>query len=173
VSPAGSAWKALLGRAAGVFTAPSFSLFSDLAAAWVCATGRRTVCSMVAVMDPATRRAHDAYHRLVRAGAFSLEALWSAMVAVVVERLAGDGPVVCYLDDTLFHRAGRKVSGAGSFRDDPCCAELPDLSVRRRSRTGHPRSRTPARRHELAPGPDPRIECGCTASDSRAPSPTS
>jgi hypothetical protein len=117
VSPAVSTWKVLIDRAAGVFTAPSFSLFSELAAAWVCATGRRTVCSMVAVMDPATRGAHDAYHRLVRAGAFRLEALWTAMVAVVVEHLGPEGPVVCYLDDTLFHRAGRKVNGAGSFRD--------------------------------------------------------
>lgn len=117
MSTPGSAWKALLTRSAGVFTAPSFNLFSDLAAAWVCATGRRTVCSMVAVMDPARRQAHDAYHRLVRAGAFSLEELWSAMVAVVVGHLVGDGPVVCYLDDTLFHRPGRKVNGAGSFRD--------------------------------------------------------
>ncbi len=117
MNPAGSAWKALLTRSAGVFSAPSFSLFSDLASAWVCATGRRTVCSMVAVMDPVTRRAHDAYHRLVRAGAWSLEELWSAMVAVVVGHLGGNGPVVCYLDDTLFHRAGRKVNGAGSFRD--------------------------------------------------------
>ena len=117
MSPAGSAWKALLARAAGVFTAPSFNLFSELASAWVCATGRRTVCSMVAVMDPATRSAHDAYHRLVQAGAFGLEALWTAMVAVVVEHLGPEGPVICYLDDTLFHRAGRKVDGAGSFRD--------------------------------------------------------
>ena len=117
MSPAGSAWKALLAWAAGVFTAPSFNLFSELASAWVCATGRRTVCSMVAVMDPATRSAHDAYHRLVRAGAFGLEALWTAMVAVVVEHLGPEGPVICYLDDTLFHRAGRKVDGAGSFRD--------------------------------------------------------
>jgi len=100
-----------------VFGAHSFNLFCELAGAWVCATGRRTVCSMVAVMDPATRGAHDAYHRLVRAGAFSLEGLWSAMVAVVIEHLGGDGAVVCYLDDTLFHRAGRKVNGAGSFRD--------------------------------------------------------
>ncbi len=117
MSAPGSAWQALLVRTAGAFTVPSFNLFCELAAAWVCATGRRTVCSMVAVMDPATRGAHDAYHRLVRAGSWSLESLWAAMVALAVEHLGPDGPVVCYLDDTLFHRAGRKVNGAGSFRD--------------------------------------------------------
>ncbi len=117
MTKAGSSWKALLGRAAGVFTSPSFALFCELTSAWVCATGRRTICGMVAVMDPATRAAHDAYHRLVRAGAWSLEALWAAMAAAVVDHLGGDGPIVCYLDDTLFHRAGAKVNGAASFRD--------------------------------------------------------
>ena len=67
-------------------------------------------------MDPATRSAHDAYHRLVRAGAWTLEALWAAMVAVVIDHL-GDGPIICYLDDTLLHREGRNVEGAASFRD--------------------------------------------------------
>jgi hypothetical protein len=47
---------------------------------------------------------------------------------VVVERLGGDGPIVCHLDDTLFHRAGRKVNGAGSFSDAV-------RSTRRRSST--------------------------------------
>ena len=117
MSRAGSTWKTLLHRAAGVFTSPSFTLFCELTSAWVCATGRRTICGMVAVMDPATRAAHDAYHRLVRAGAWSLTALWAALTAVVVERLGSDGPIVCYLDDTLFHRGGPKVDGAGSFRD--------------------------------------------------------
>lgn len=117
MSGAGSSWKTLLHRTVGVFTSPSFTLFRELASAWVCATGRRTICGMVAVMDPATRAAHDAYHRLVRAGAWSPGALWAAMVAAVVEHLGPDGQIVCYLDDTLFHRPGRKVEGAGSFRD--------------------------------------------------------
>jgi hypothetical protein len=117
VSAPGSTWKDLLHRAAGAFSAPSFTLFCELSSAWVCATGRRTICGMAAVMDPATRGAHDAYHRLVRAGVWSLEAMWTATVAVVIEHLGPEGPIVCYLDDTLFHRAGRNVDGAASFRD--------------------------------------------------------
>jgi hypothetical protein len=72
---------------------------------------------MVAVMDPATRGAHDAYHRLVRAGAWHPERLWAQIVALAVERLGSDGPIVCLLDDTLLHRHGAKVNGAGSYRD--------------------------------------------------------
>jgi hypothetical protein len=113
----GSSWKALLHRAAPAFTSPSFALFAELLCAWICATGRRTICGMVAVMDPATRGAHDAYHRLVRVGSWSLEAIWDSMVSLVVARLSTDQPIVCLIDDTLMHRPGRKVEGAGSYRD--------------------------------------------------------
>ena len=102
MNPPGSSWKALLGRTRTAFTSPSFALFCQLVSAWVVTTGRRTVCGMVAVMDPATRRAHDAYHRFVRAGAWAPAAVWGALVAFAVEHLVGDGPIVCYLDDTLF-----------------------------------------------------------------------
>jgi DDE superfamily endonuclease len=117
MSRAGSAWKAQLDRASGAFTSPSFTLFCELMCAWVLATGRRTICGMVAVMDPASRSAHDAYHRLVRAGAWSMDGLWAATVSKVVERLGPDGPIICLLDDSLFHRTGPNVDGAGSFRD--------------------------------------------------------
>lgn len=113
----GSAWKALLGCVAGAFTSPSLSLFFELATAWVLCPARRTVTGMIGVMDPATRAAHDAYHRLLRAGAWSLTVCWAALARLVVGAFGGDGPVVCYLDDTLFHKTGRKVDGAGSYRD--------------------------------------------------------
>lgn len=110
-------WKALLQRTSGAFTSPSFALFCQLVSAWVCATGRRTICGMVAVMDPATRAAHDAYHRLVRTGAWSLTTMWTATVAAVIDHIGTDGPILCHLDDTLFHRPGRKVEGTAIFRD--------------------------------------------------------
>ena len=66
MSRPGSTWKAQLAGVAGAFSAPSFALFIDLTQAWVCATGRRTITGMISVMDPATRSAHDAYHRLCR-----------------------------------------------------------------------------------------------------------
>jgi len=117
VSRPGSAWKAILGRCAPAFTSPSFTLFCELCCAWVCSTGRRTICGMVAVMDPASRSAHDAYHRLVRAGAWHPARLWATIVVLCLDHLSPDGPIVCLLDDTLLHRHGPHVNGAGSYRD--------------------------------------------------------
>ena len=55
-----------------VFTAPSLAIFTDLLTGWICAPGRRTLTAMIAVADPAGRRAHDASHRFVRDGAWSM-----------------------------------------------------------------------------------------------------
>jgi hypothetical protein len=116
VKRTGSAWKTLLAAAAAVFTSPSHALFIELVSAWVCATGRRSICGMVAVMDPATRAAHDAYHRFVRAGAWSMESLWALILRAALA-LGGDGRAVLVLDDTLLHRPGRQVNGAATWRD--------------------------------------------------------
>ena len=117
MSRPGQVWKALLASAVGAFTSPSFALFCELMTAWACTTARRSIVQMVGVMDPASRAAHDAYHRLVRAGAWSLARCFEALCKLVVASLLGPGRIVLYLDDTLFHRNGPKVEGAASWRD--------------------------------------------------------
>ena len=116
MSTRASRWQSVLGCAEDAFSTPSFVLFAELMGAWVLVTARRTICQMVAVMDPAHRAAHDAYHRFVRAGAWSLESCFGAICQVVV-RLVATERLVVYIDDTLFHRKGPKVNGAGLWRD--------------------------------------------------------
>jgi hypothetical protein len=111
-----SYWGGLLAPLREAFTSRSFELFSELVSAWVLAPARRTVTGMLAVMDEATRSAHDAYHRLLRVGAWSLEGCFEAVARSVVA-LAGEEKIVVLLDDTLVHKSGRNVEGAGVFRD--------------------------------------------------------
>ena len=110
-------WAALLGLTRAVFTAPSFAIFTDLLTGWVLAPGRRTVTAMIAVADPAGRRAHDAYHRFLRDGAWSMSGLWRVLATLAITAFCPAGVVSLDLDDTLFHKSGRRVDGAGSFRD--------------------------------------------------------
>jgi hypothetical protein len=112
-----AAWAALLGSCAPNFTRPSFGIFADLLAGWVRAPGRRTVTAMIAVADPTGRRAHDAYHRFLRDGAWAMGRLWRMLATHAISRLAPEGVVPHDCDDTLFHKSGRKVEGAGVFRD--------------------------------------------------------
>ena len=92
-------------------------MFTVLLTGWVCAPGRRTITAMIGVADPAGRRAHDAYHRFVRDGAWAMSGLWRVLAVHAVARFAGTGVVGLDCDDTLFHKTGRKVNGAGVFRD--------------------------------------------------------
>lgn len=108
---------ALLGLTRSGFTAPSFAIFTDLINARVCTPGRRTITNIIAVADPAGRRAHDAYHRFVRDGAWSMNRLWQVLATHLVTRFCPRGPVELACDDTLFHHEGSKVEGAGIFRD--------------------------------------------------------
>lgn len=113
----GAAWDLVLAAFAPVFTLPSFSLFSQLVSAWVLCPGRHTVTRMIGMLDPHRRRPHDAYHRFLRAAAWSLEDLWRLLAQTLVVSLVPQGTLLMDLDDTLFHKAGRKIEGAGVFRD--------------------------------------------------------
>ena len=110
-------WTGLLEQARPLLGAPSFLLFTDLLTGWVCVPGRRTITAMIAVADPAGRRAHDAYHRFSRDGPWKMSGLWKVLAIHVVARHAPTGVIELLCDDTLFHKSGRKVNGAGVFRD--------------------------------------------------------
>lgn len=118
-APDGAAtWSAIIGSVAFAFTRPSFDIFCDLAAGWVLTPGRRTITRIIGVIDPDNRRAHDAYHRFLRDGVWRMGRLWATLAAAVVERLvAPDVAVVLDLDDTVHHKSGRHIEGAGIFRD--------------------------------------------------------
>jgi len=112
-------WQNTLAHYATAFTKPSFRLFSQLVTAWLLCTGRRTITGMLRLVEPTQRRAHDAYHRLLRTGAWEMTLLWRLLVETLLGFFYPDPDVVVPLDldDTLFHKAGRRVNGAGTFRD--------------------------------------------------------
>lgn len=117
VRKAAGAWADLLGTTRQAFSAAGFGVFTTLMAGWVLAPGRRTITAMIGAADPEGSRAHDAYHRFVRCGRWSMEALWRILVVRLVGTLVPDGAVPLDVDDTLYKKTGRKVEGAGVFRD--------------------------------------------------------
>jgi len=117
MNPQLEAFTLLLQAAAPAFTQPSFAIFSELICAWVLCPARRTVTAMIRIADPHGRRAHDAYHRFLRAGVWSMARLWRIGAAGMVATFyAGRDKLVLDLDDTLFHKSERKVAVAGNFR---------------------------------------------------------
>ena len=114
---ADAVWLQLLAGFASVFTAPSLPLFVNLASGWVLCPGRRTITRIYRLAEPQGERAHDAYHRFFRIGAWSMSRLWKLLVEMLVNRFYPTGAVPLDLDDTAFHKSGRKVEGAGWWRD--------------------------------------------------------
>jgi len=110
-------WQTMVGLARGCFSAPTYAIFSTLLTGWVLAPGRRPITQMICAADPEGQRAHDAYHRFVRAARWSTSALWKVLVVHMVGVLAPASTLVLDCDDTLYKKSDRRVEGAGSFRD--------------------------------------------------------
>ncbi len=112
-----STWPELLGQFFPIFTAPGADVFARLMTGWVLCTTRRTITGMIPFADPQGLRAHDAYHRFLPDGRWQMNRLWQILAQILVHMFCRTGHIVLALDDTLFHRSGRKVDGAGYWRD--------------------------------------------------------
>ena len=112
-----SAWHGLLLMFFFAFSDPVGPTFQQLLTGWVLATGRRTICGIIPFADPEHSRPHDAYHYLCGHAKWFLDSLWWHWARFVIEKLAPAGRVPLDLDDTLFHKSGKRVDGAGWWRD--------------------------------------------------------
>lgn len=112
-----STWTELLQQFFPIFTAPGADIFARLMTGWVLCKARRTVTGMLPFIDPSGIRAHDAYHRFFPDARWDMARLWQTLAGLLVQTLCRKGIITLALDDTLFHRSGRKVNGAGTWRD--------------------------------------------------------
>jgi hypothetical protein len=112
-----STWAALIQQFFPAFTAPGAQIFLALVTGWVLCTGRHTITGMVPFADPAGRHAHDAFHRFLPDARWDMDALWKLLTVLLVQAFAASGVIELDLDDTVFHRWGRQVAGAGWWRD--------------------------------------------------------
>lgn len=112
-----STWTTLLQQFFPLFTAPGAEIFSRLMIGWILCTTRRTVTGILPFADPWAKRAHDAYHRFLPDARLSMADLWKLLAKILIQAFCRKGIIILALDDTLFHRSGRKVDGAGWWRD--------------------------------------------------------
>jgi hypothetical protein len=112
-----STWPELLGQFFQNFTKPGAEIFLRLMTGWVLCTCRRTITGILPFADPWAKRAHDAYHRFFPKARWSMAELWKLLAKILIQAFCRNGIITLALDDTLFHRSGRKVDGAGYWRD--------------------------------------------------------
>ncbi len=94
----------------GVFTAPTFATFTLLVTGALSAVGPRTVTGMWSAAGMAAVRHWSVAHRFFSTARWDLDALGLALARMVVSTFTSDGQALTVaVDDTLFHRYGRKV----------------------------------------------------------------
>ena len=112
-----STWTDIINQFLFIFTAPGAKIFTRLLNGWIMCTVRRTVTGMLPFADPQNERTHDAYHRFFPDTRWSMAKLWKVLTKILVRTFCRNGTITLALDDTLFHRSGRKINGAGWWRD--------------------------------------------------------
>jgi len=100
------------------FTAPSFRMFAILVAGMIAMPQRRTITGMLTGAGLAALGGHARAYWFFSRAVWSLEKLSTAVTALVIDRLIPAGaPVLIAVDDTLFHRSGRKVHATAWHHD--------------------------------------------------------
>ena len=105
-------WTSLLNSFSAVFTEPTFPVFLSLMTGWILCKARRTITGILPFADPQRKRPHDAYHRIYPAACWAMSELWRRLTLLLVAQFYPTGVILLYLDNTVFHRSGRKVHGA-------------------------------------------------------------
>ena len=112
-----SAWRSLILHFLSNFTIPGGKIFAQLLNGWILCTVRRTVTGILPFADPQGRHAHDAFHRFFPDARWSMAGLWRILAGILIKIFYRTGIITLALDDTLFHHSGKKVNGAGWWRD--------------------------------------------------------
>jgi hypothetical protein len=112
-----SAWDAIILSFSPVFTQPTSQIFINLITGWILCTCRRTITGIMPFAEPKSKRPHDAYHRMFPKSRWQPSGLWKLLAQLLIGMFYPSGTVWMDMDDTIFHRTGRKVNGAGWWRD--------------------------------------------------------
>jgi hypothetical protein len=112
-----SAWDTIIQYFFPVFTVPTAEIFFNLVTGWILCTAKHTITGILPFADPNRHKAHDAYHRFFPDSAWAMSELWRLLTILLIRMFYPTGVIITDLDDTLFHRSGRKVKGAGWWRD--------------------------------------------------------
>lgn len=100
------------------FTAPTFRTFAALVAGMVAQPGAGTVCGMLVGAGLSRVWHHSRAHWFFAGARWCPSRVGLVLLSVIADRLlAADAPLLVAVDDTLFHRSGRRVHAAAWWHD--------------------------------------------------------
>ncbi len=107
----------IIDRFAPLFSESVWSRARTLLIGAILVSGRRTVASVLRVMGLSEERRYKNYHRVLSRARWSGLASSRLLLSLLVNRFAGQGPLVIGIDDTIERRWGAKIRARGIYRD--------------------------------------------------------
>jgi hypothetical protein len=107
----------ILDALAPAFSRPAFLRFVLLLLAAILTTGGRTVANLLRTLGALAPGHFSSFHRLFSRCCWHGRRLARALVTLVLDRLAPDGPISLVGDDTVTEHPGPEVYGKGCHRD--------------------------------------------------------
>jgi len=116
--PLPSALGPLLLECQAAFTRPSFESFVVLVTGWIACLGRHTIARVLQAAGPAGRRKHHAaFYRFLARARWVPDRLSELLVRLLLPLLPPE--ILVIVDDTLCHKSGPQLFGAGMHVDIP------------------------------------------------------
>lgn len=101
---------------AGCFTQPSFGNFTLMVTGWILCPGRHSISRVVqAAGESARTKHHSTLYRFLSRGRWTADALGEKLFDLLVPLTGGE--IVAIVDDTLCHKSGPHLFGAGMHHD--------------------------------------------------------
>ena len=107
-------------------TAPTAESFVTLILGWILCNGRHTLSTIIRAAGPQATKSHDAYQNFFSKSEWSMDTLWKMLFLLLLKVLPiyrhglqeSSRPTIWIAgDDTLSKHYGRKIWGAGLYRD--------------------------------------------------------
>ena len=108
----------LLGNFSGAFaSAPTRCSLLIITLGWILCSGKRTMTGIIRAAGTHATKSHDAYQGFFSKARWEMDTLWQLLVGILCTLLPKDKPILLVGDDSLFKHWGRKIWGAGLYRD--------------------------------------------------------
>jgi len=99
------------------FSSPSFENFTSLALGWIICTGRHSISRVIQFAPHGTDRSHCSFYRFFSRAKWEPDELSLHLIPMVVKLIPRSQGIYLSIDDTLCHRSGAHIWGAGMHFD--------------------------------------------------------
>jgi hypothetical protein len=107
----------LLANFSCAFSTPTRASLLAITLGWILCSRKRTMTGIIRAAGTHATKSHDAYQGFFSKANWDMETLWELLGGILCNLLPKDKPILLVGDDSLIKHSGRKIWGAGLYRD--------------------------------------------------------